>query len=168
MADEVLAYPYELAIQVAERAVAQGVTLAAAESCTGGLIAHLLTRVAGVSAVFQGGIVAYANEAKRDLLGVDESLLERHGAVSEPVALAMAVGGRRAFDARLAVASTGIAGPAGGTLEKPVGLVYIAVSADGFEQCRRFRFGGDRVENIVQAAREALVLLRDSLSTMAR
>ncbi|HWE64774.1 MAG TPA: CinA family protein [Chloroflexota bacterium] len=168
MAEESHPYPYELAVEVAERAIAHGVTLATAESCTGGLIAHLLTRVAGVSAVFNGGIVAYANEAKRDLLGIEESVLLRHGAVSEPVALAMARGARRAFGVALAVSTTGVAGPGGGTPDKPVGLVYIAVSREAGDQCRRFRFAGDRAENIIQAAREALRLIHETLSTTAR
>lgn len=162
------AYPYALATEVAALAIARRLTLATAESCTGGLIAHVLTLVAGVSAVFQGGVVAYANEAKRDLLGVDQSLLDRHGAVSEPVARAMARGARRALGADLAVATTGVAGPGGGSAGKPVGLVYIAVSAGGGEAVRDFRFGSDRAENIVRATEEALTLLRAALSTPER
>lgn len=157
-----------LAATVANLAIARGVTLATAESCTGGLVAHLLTRTPGVSAIFLGGIVAYANEAKRDLLGVDWDLLLVHGAVSEPVALAMARGARARFGSALAVSTTGIAGPGGATAEKPVGLVFIAISGSDGEACSRFRFDGDRAENIAEAAHAALLLLQGRLSTAAR
>jgi len=103
-------------------------TLAVAESCTGGLIAELITAVPGASAWFQGGVVAYANSAKQSLLGVPEAMLIEHGAVSEPVARAMAEGVRERFGADIGVSTTGISGPAGGTGEKPVGLVHIGIS----------------------------------------
>ena len=113
----------------------KGKTIAVAESCTGGLIAEKLTDVPGSSAYFFGGIVAYANSAKQGLLGVPESLIAEHGAVSEPVARAMAHGARERFGADIGVATTGISGPGGGSEEKPVGLVYLAIawgaSADG-------------------------------------
>jgi len=104
----------------------RGLTLATAESCTGGLVAGTLTAVSGSSEWFRGGIVAYANEVKVRLLGVDFAAITRHGAVSEAVALAMAKGALTALDAQVAVAVTGIAGPTGGTPDKPVGLVWIA------------------------------------------
>ena len=111
---------------------AHALTLAVAESCTGGLVAHRVTNVPGSSAYFLGGIGAYANAAKRTLLAVPEDTLARHGAVSEEAARAMAAGARRAFGADLAVATTGVAGPDGGTPEKPVGFVCFALaSADG-------------------------------------
>jgi len=152
-----------LAHQVATLAIDRGVTLATAESCTTGLVAHLLGRTAGVSAVFLGGIVAYANAAKRDLLGVPAALLARHGAVSEPVARSMALGARERFGAALAVSTTGIAGPGGGSSEKPVGLVYIAISSGEGERCRRFQFRGDREDTMLAAAVEALAMLREAL-----
>jgi PncC family amidohydrolase len=155
----------DLAAKVAALALERRTTLATAESCTGGMVAGLLTDIAGVSAVYLGGVVAYANEAKRDLLAVPEELLVAHGAVSEPVALAMARGARTGLQADLALATTGIAGPGGGTEQKPVGLTYIAVAGARGEQCRRFRFEGDRAENRVAAAREALVLILEALST---
>ena len=108
---------------------ARGVSLATAESCTGGLIAERLTDVPGSSAYFKGGVVAYSNEAKASLLGVPAALIEEHGAVSAPVAQAKAEGAREKFRSDFAVATTGISGPGGGTSEKPVGLVWIAISA---------------------------------------
>ncbi len=154
-----------LARQVALTAIERGITLATAESCTTGLVAHLLGLTSGVSTVFLGGVVAYANSAKRDVLGVPEQLLEQFGAVSEPVALAMADGARLRFGAALAVAVTGVAGPNGGTAEKPVGLVYIATRGERIKRCERFQFDGDRAENVEHAAHEALLMLRDALST---
>ena len=123
---------FELPDLVLQRLQRQGRTLALAESCTGGLLAARLTDVPGSSAVLRGGVVAYANEAKTALLGVEPALLQQHGAVSEPVALAMANGARVHFAADVAVATTGIAGPGGGTAQKPVGTVCFALAtADG-------------------------------------
>ena len=102
--------------------------IATAESCTGGLIAKLITDAAGASAAFAGGVVSYANEVKINALGVDADVLRENGAVSEPVALAMADGARSLCRADIAVSTTGIAGPGGGTEEKPVGTVWVAVS----------------------------------------
>lgn len=123
---------FELPDLVLQRLQRQGRTLALAESCTGGLLAARLTDVPGSSAVLRGGVVAYANEAKTALLGVEPALLQQHGAVSEPVALAMANGARVRFAADVAVATTGIAGPGGGSAQKPVGTVCFALAtADG-------------------------------------
>jgi len=118
---------------VVRRMTALGLKLAAAESCTGGLIANRITDVPGSSAVFTHGFVTYANEAKRDLLGVPQAMLDEHGAVSEPVVRAMAEGALKASDADVAVAVTGIAGPGGGTEDKPVGTVWLAWAAKGRE-----------------------------------
>ncbi|HVC81579.1 MAG TPA: nicotinamide-nucleotide amidohydrolase family protein [Chloroflexota bacterium] len=161
--DEWESAAHGLAGQVAALAMERGITLATAESCTAGLVSHLLGRTPGVSTVFLGGIVAYANEAKRNLLDVPAELLDRHGAVSEAVALAMARGARTRLSADLAVSTTGIAGPGGGSPEKPVGLVYIAVVSGQSEQCIRFQFAGDRQENIHASATSALTLLRAAL-----
>jgi PncC family amidohydrolase len=109
----------------------QGLTLATAESCTGGLIGARLTEVAGASDVFLGGVIAYSNEVKEKQLGVPNDLLREHGAVSAEVGAAMAAGARTALGADLAIADTGIAGPGGGTSEKPVGLVFLAVDGPG-------------------------------------
>ncbi|HKQ44040.1 MAG TPA: CinA family protein [Rhizomicrobium sp.] len=121
---------------------ANGVRIATAESCTGGLIAALLTEIAGASDVFGRGFVTYSNQAKQDLLGVPAATLRQHGAVSEPVARIMAEGAIRNSTAQLSVAVTGIAGPGGGTDAKPVGLVHIAVARAGQPTLHReLRFG---------------------------
>jgi len=120
-----------LAIDVLNKARRQGLTVATAESCTGGLVAGALTDIAGSSDVFVCGLVTYANSAKMKLLQVPEAMLAEHGAVSEPVARAMAEGALDASGADIAVAITGVAGPGGGTPEKPVGLVHFAVARRG-------------------------------------
>lgn len=142
---------------------AQRRTIGTAESCTGGLVAVRLTSVAGSSAYFVGGIVSYSNDAKHRLLGVPEAMLERYGAVSMDVARAMARGVRRALGVDIGIATTGIAGPGGATPTKPVGLVYIALAADGVERCRRFVWDGDRAANITASAEAALRLVRSYL-----
>lgn len=142
------------------RLAARTERVAVAESCTGGLLAELLTRVPGASAVFDVGVVAYANTAKEGLLGVDPALLAAHGAVSEPVARALAEGARRVGGAAWGLGVTGIAGPTGGTPEKPVGTVHLAVAgADGTQAVHR-TYRGDRERIRRQAAYEALNLLR--------
>ncbi|MFN0243362.1 MAG: CinA family nicotinamide mononucleotide deamidase-related protein [Planctomycetota bacterium] len=120
--------------------VERGLTVTIAESCTGGLVAERLTRVPGISAVLDAAFVTYANRAKTELVGVEPALLERHGAVSPQVAGAMALGAASRARARLAIAVTGIAGPSGGTAEKPVGLVWCAVALDGRAQTEERRF----------------------------
>ncbi len=141
----------------------QGLTLATAESCTGGLVAHRITDVPGSSAYFVGGIVAYANEAKEALLGVQPETLAAHGAVSEEVAREMARGARQRLGADVAVAITGIAGPAGGTPDKPVGLTYVALSAPGVELVERHVWTQGRQENKHASAEAALRLVADYL-----
>lgn len=135
-------------------------TLAVAESCTGGLVGARLTDVAGASAWFRGGIVAYANDSKTSLLGVDGATLAAHGAVSAEAAESMARGVRRALGAGVGLAVTGIAGPAGGSREKPVGLVFVAVDSAGGSRVERHRFGGDRAVVRARAATAALDLVR--------
>jgi nicotinamide-nucleotide amidase len=136
----------DLAALVLEQARERGFHLVTAESCTGGGIGQRLTAVAGSSDVFSGGIIAYDNRIKTRALDVPEALITEHGAVSEPVAAAMALGAARRLEAELAIAVTGIAGPGGGTVEKPVGLVYIAVALEGRVSCHRHLFPGDRAE----------------------
>lgn len=130
--------------------------MAVAESCTGGLVAARMTDVAGSSSYFRGGVVAYDNDVKAAALGVPRDLLHAHGAVSEPVARAMADGARRAFSADLAVAVTGIAGPGGGTGTKPVGTVVIAATGLDRERVKTFRFIGDRSLVRAQSVQAAL------------
>jgi PncC family amidohydrolase len=149
----------DLAERLGQLCVRLGVTVATAESCTGGLVASAITDVAGSSGYFAGGIVAYANTAKMALLDVPGELLEAHGAVSAQVARAMAQETRLRLGADIAVSVTGVAGPGGGTAAKPVGLTYVAVAdADGVE-VRRFGWAGDRLANKESSARAALDLL---------
>jgi nicotinamide-nucleotide amidase len=131
-------------------------TLTVAESCTGGYVAHCLTNVPGASAVFSVGLVTYSNGAKQKFLGVNAATLERHGAVSEPVAREMAEGARRTAGADYAIAITGIAGPAGGTPGKPVGTVFIAVASARETRASRQFNPGERVEFKEATARQAL------------
>jgi len=137
----------ELARRLQAACLAAGSTVALAESCTGGLVAAALTEIPGSSGYFVGGLVSYGNDAKRDLLGVDQAVLGAHGAVSAQVARAMAVGARERFGATIAASVTGIAGPDGGSAAKPVGLTYIGVAdADGVD-VRRIVWSGDRAAN---------------------
>jgi len=137
----------------------RGITLAVAESCTGGLIGHRITNVAGSSAYFLGSIVAYSNSAKELILHVPHVQLMKHGAVSEVVARSMAVGARTVLDADIGLSVTGVAGPGGGSPEKPVGLVYVGLAAPAYQQVRRFVWSGDRVANKSESAEAALGLL---------
>jgi PncC family amidohydrolase len=138
----------------------RGLTLATAESCTGGLLGHRLTNVPGSSDYYLGGIIAYANAAKVALLGVDAALLAREGAVSEAVALQMAAGARERLGADVGLSTTGIAGPAGGTADKPVGLVYIALAGPEGARCERHVWPHDRAGTKAASARQALEMLR--------
>jgi nicotinamide-nucleotide amidase len=139
----------------------QGLTVAVAESCTGGLIGHRLTQVPGSSAYFDRGIVCYSNGAKMELLGVPTSLLEKHGAVSAPVAAAMANGIRERSGTDIGLSVTGIAGPDGGTATKPVGLVYVGLDGgEGETITKEFRFHGDRHVIKQRSSQAALDLLR--------
>jgi len=144
----------------------KGLKLAVAESCTGGLVTKRITDMAGVSDVFVGGVCTYSNESKTALLGVPEELIRQHGAVSEPVALAMARGCRERFAADAAVSITGVAGPSGGTEQKPVGLVYVALDAGNVTRCASYILGTDRGRVRVNAANRALDMLRRYLSDL--
>ncbi len=142
---------------------AKGLTLSTAESCTGGLIAERLTDVAGASAVFKGGVVSYTNEVKINVLDVPQPLLTRYGAVSEQVARAMANGARERLDSDLALSVTGLAGPDGDDRGNPVGLVYIGLAAENATPVRRYTFTGVRASIRMQAATQALTLLKEYL-----
>jgi PncC family amidohydrolase len=136
-----------------------GFTLALAESCTGGLVSHRITNVPGSSAYYKGSVTAYFNEIKEHLLWVKRDTLRQYGAVSEDVALEMAQGVRRLFCTDVGLAVTGIAGPSGGTRDKPVGLTYIALVAPDVERVNRHVWSGDRWENKERSAKAALYLL---------
>jgi nicotinamide-nucleotide amidase len=147
---------------------ARALTLALAESCTGGLIAELVTDVPGASRSFLGGVVSYSNAAKTELLGVSSALIEAHGAVSSEVAEAMAEGARRRFDSSLGLAVTGIAGPDGGSPEKPVGLVHFAVASDAGTTARHTVFTGGRELVRRRAAFAGLALVRRVVRELTR
>lgn len=141
----------------------RGWTVSVAESCTGGLLGHRLTNIAGSSRYVERGVIVYSNRAKEELLGVPESLLRAHGAVSAPVALAMAAGICRFSGSPCGLAVTGIAGPDGGSAEKPVGTVYVAAATPAGVEARRCRFAGDRVAIKWQSSQTALDMLRRRL-----
>jgi PncC family amidohydrolase len=144
---------------------ARGWTFCAAESCTGGLLTSTLTDVAGSSAYVLGGIVSYANSAKQHLLGVQEQTLIDHGAVSEPTAHEMAVGARERFGADVAISVTGIAGPGGGTADKPVGLVYIGIATPDGVQVTRHVWPHDRAGNKAATVDAALRMVLAAAGT---
>jgi PncC family amidohydrolase len=148
-----------LEIVVGELLRQRGMTLAVAESCTGGLIGHRITNVPGSSAYYEGSITAYSYDVKELILRVRHDTLYRYGAVSERTAKEMALGVRFVFRAGVGLAVTGIAGPGGGTPDKPVGLVYIALAAPDGEWVERHVWDGGRVENKERSAEAALDLL---------
>jgi len=152
-----------LEVLVGELLIAGGLHLAVAESCTGGLIGHLITNVPGSSSYYLGSVTAYANQAKVRLLGVAPTTLEQYGAVSAETVIEMARGIRQVLSAEVGLAVSGIAGPDGGTPEKPVGLVWIGLSAPGLEQAWHYLWPGDRLQVKEQTARQALHLLVDYL-----
>jgi len=139
----------------------RSLTLAVAESCTGGLLGGRVTSIAGSSAYFRGGVIAYDNNIKREILGVPAADLEKHGAVSAPVVQAMAIGAAKLFGADCALSVSGIAGPDGGTDEKPVGLVFIGIFYDNQTQSRSFVFNGGRDEVRAKSVDAALDFLID-------
>jgi PncC family amidohydrolase len=141
----------------------RGWRLAVAESCTGGLVGHRITNVPGSSTYYLGSITAYAYEAKVRLLGVKWETLEKFGAVSKPVILEMALGVRRALAADVGLSVSGIAGPGGGTPEKPVGLTWIGLNTTRYQEARQFTFEHDRLMNKQLAAESALQMLVDYL-----
>jgi nicotinamide-nucleotide amidase len=153
-----------LEVQVGERLKALNATVATAESCTGGLIASRLTDISGSSAYVEGGVVSYSNAVKERLLNVSQQTLIDHGAVSEPTAREMALGARALFGVDYAVSVTGIAGPGGGTPEKPVGLTYIGVAWPGGVEVERHVWSGSRTGNKQSSADAAFRLLLKVMS----
>lgn len=150
-----------LVLELAEALSSRGLMCATAESCTGGLIGAMLTAVSGSSAWFAGGVISYSNSVKMGLLGVRGQDIESVGAVSEPVVRSMALGACRATGADAACAVSGVAGPGGGSPEKPVGTVWIGWSLHGETRARKYLFSGDRDEVRAQTAREAVKGLLD-------
>jgi PncC family amidohydrolase len=151
--------PASLAVRLQDTALARGITVGTAESCTGGLIGHALTGIAGSSDYYLGGVISYSNEIKIGLLDVPAEAIERHGAVSAQVAVAMAEGARERLGCDFAVSVTGVAGPTGGTEAKPVGLTYVAAAGPDGHQVRRHQWAGDRATNKEHSATAALELL---------
>ena len=151
-------------IQISAQLLTRGWMLATAESCTGGMIAAACTDLAGSSQWFERGFVTYSNAAKTEMLGVPAALIEVHGAVSEPVARAMATGAVARSHAQVAVAVTGVAGPTGGSADKPVGTVWFGWSTDGVVTTEMRRFAGDRAAVRAATVRHALARLQALLA----
>ena len=155
-------------IRVGQLLRARGATVVTAESCTGGLIGSLLTDVSGSSDYYLGGVISYANEVKQGILGVSAGTLATAGAVSRDAVLQMARGARHLLGADFCLAVTGIAGPTGGTPEKPVGLVYIALAGADVERCEQHVWDGDRRHNKMASAQQALQMLIHHLEEHVR
>ena len=153
-----------LAARLGERCRVRGVCLVTVESCTGGLVGHVITETPGSSAYYLGGFVTYSDQLKRDLVGVADDVLAAHGAVSAQTAMAMAAGGRARTGADLAAAVTGIAGPDGGSPDKPVGLTYVAVSDVAGSVVRRYLWSSGRADNKRASAQALLELLLERLA----
>lgn len=154
-----------MASVIGDLLIKENATIATAESCTGGNIAAMLTSIPGSSGYFKGSVIAYSNEIKQKLLGVQENTLMKHGAVSEQTVKQMATGVLKSFNTDYAVATSGIAGPGGGTEEKPVGLVWIAVASKDKVFAKKFLFGNNRERNMLRASYTALNMLRLHLTT---
>jgi len=154
----------KLVNKVCDELKKQKCTIATAESCTGGLLAHMLTNISGSSEYFDRGVISYSNKAKEELLDVPGQLLNEYGAVSEQVAEYMAKGIKKKANVDIGLATTGIAGPTGGTRDKPVGLVFIAIVAKDEVIVKRFQFSGDRLANKENTVLAALELLLEIIS----
>lgn len=140
-----------------------GLTISTAESCTGGMIASKLISYPGISSVFLEGAVTYSNEAKMKRLGVNKETLDRYGAVSKETAREMVEGIAKESGSKISISTTGIAGPGGGTIEKPVGLVYISIHINGITKVKKYNFKGSREEIRTSATNTALTILNDEL-----
>lgn len=150
---------------IGDQLTTSGKSLATAESCTGGYIGHLLTNIPGSSTYYKGGVVSYSNEAKAKLLGVSQATLDTYGAVSAQTALEMAKGVRLLLDTDLGISVTGIAGPGGGTPEKPVGLTWIGVSSKSYDKAMSFTWPYDRIGNKTASGQKALEIAVEYLKT---
>ena len=145
---------------VVKNALENDISLSIAESCTGGLIGHRITQISGSSKIFKGSVVVYSNSSKVNLLGVRENCINKHGAVSEETAKEMAEKVRKMFSSKLGLSITGIAGPDGGSKEKPIGLTYIGLSTKNETKVRKFQFGSIRKSNKARASQAALNWMR--------
>lgn len=154
----------EILLKIANLLKEKKLTIATAESCSGGFIAHSLTNISGSSDYFDRGIVSYSNKSKMELLDIKDDILKKYGAVSEQVAKIMADNVRKKSNVDIGISTTGIAGPTGGTNEKPVGLVYIAISINDETFVKKFQFNGDRLKNKENTCNGALQMLLKLLS----
>lgn len=150
--------------QIISKLVEKNITIATAESCTGGSLGKIITSVPGVSSIYGYGFITYANEAKVNILGVSPKTLEEHGAVSHETALEMAIGARNVAKSDIAVSVTGIAGPGGGTEEKPVGLVYIAIADKDGAEYRKLILDGSRDEIREKTCEKVFELIKEKLN----
>ncbi len=150
--------------EIITKLIESNISIATAESCTGGSLGKIITSVPGASSIYGYGFITYANEAKENLLGVPHEVLETVGAVSPETALAMAEGARRVSGSDIGVSTTGIAGPGGGTPEKPVGLVYIAIADKNGSEYRKLNLSGDRDEVRKKTCEEVFRLVRERLN----
>jgi nicotinamide-nucleotide amidase len=151
----------ELLNKIYLKLIEKNYKIATAESCTGGLVSHNLTNISGSSIYFDRGIISYSNESKIELLDVSSQIIEKYGAVSEEVAIAMADGIRKKYNVDVGISTTGIAGPTGGTKNKPVGLVFIGISIKDENYVKKFNFKGDRLKNKQLTCNAALNFLYD-------
>ena len=149
--------------KIVDKLKKQNLKIATAESCTGGLLAHTLTSISGSSKYFDRGVISYSNESKIELLDVSQKTLIEHGAVSEQTANEMALGVKNRSNVDVGISTTGIAGPTGGTKEKPVGLVYISVVTPKKSKTKKFNFSGDRLEIKESTCNAALEMLIESI-----
>lgn len=149
--------------EIISKLVEKNITISTAESCTGGSLGKIITSVPGVSSIYGYGFITYANEAKEKILGVSHEILEEYGAVSYQTACEMAEGARKASGSDIAVSVTGIAGPGGGTKEKPVGLVYIAIADKNGSEYRKLNLSGNRDEVRAKTCDEVFRLVKDKL-----
>jgi PncC family amidohydrolase len=149
----------DLVLNVSDKLKKKHLSVAVAESCTGGLLAHILTNISGSSEYFDRGVVSYSNQAKIELLGVPEKTLKDFGAVSEQTAKAMAIGIKNKSKVDIGISTTGIAGPAGGTKEKPVGLVYVGIASSKNVAVKKFIFFGNRLQNKENTCNAALEMI---------
>jgi len=158
----------EIEEEIGKILIEKNLTLSVAESCTGGLISNLITNVNGSSNYFERGYVVYSNRSKIELLDVPEDTIKKHGAVSSHTAIAMAEGVKRKSGTNIGLSVTGIAGPSGGTIKKPVGLVYIAVAGDKKIEYKEYRFRGKRHEIKLESANAALKCLIEYLYRVSK